>query len=371
MAIAVGLDIGSEAVRAAVVDVSKSAPVLKRFADMPLPPGSVVAGEIVDEGAVGEAIVALWKRAGLPKKRVVVGIANQRVIVRQVDVPHLEEEELVDALPFQVEDVIPIPVEEAVLDFVPLEEFNTPDGDLMLSILVVAAPREMVDSLVELVRGAGLQVASIDLQAFGLVRAAFGTDLTLGGEGPQGLLDIGATMSQIAVVRGGITRFVRVLPTGGQQFTDALVSAASLGREDAEELKRATGVSPEGFPAGDGDDVQAKQVLTRVADSLIEEVRGSVSYYLTQAGEHALDRLVVSGNGARLPHLANRVARTLGTRVEPVRVLDHVNLGRLRMTESQVLGLQPVLPAAVGLALWGSYVVPPTNRFAHAAGGSQ
>jgi type IV pilus assembly protein PilM len=368
MAIAVGLDIGSEAVRAAVVDAGKSVPVLKRFSDMPLPPGAVVAGEIVDEGAVGEAVAALWKRASLPKKRVTVGIANQRVIVRQVDVPHLEEAELIDALPFQVEDVIPIPVEEAVLDFVPLEEFNTPDGDLMLSILVVAAPRDMVDTLVELVRGAGLQMNSIDLQAFGLVRAAFGADLTLGGEGPQGLLDIGATMSQIAVVRGGITRFVRVLPTGGQQFTEALVSSLSLGREDAEEMKRSVGVNPEGFPDGDDEDVKARQILTRTADSLIEEVRGSVSYYLTQAGEHALDRLVVSGNGARLPHLANRVARSLGTRVEPVRVLDHVNLGRLRMTESEVLALQPVLPAAVGLALWGSYVVPPTNRFAHVAG---
>jgi hypothetical protein len=77
---------------------------------------------------------------------------------------------------------------------------------------------------------------------------------------------------------------------------------------------------------------------------------------------------VVAGNGARLPHLANRVARALGTRVEPVRVLDHVSVGRVRMTESQLLEFQPVLPAAVGLALWGSFVVPPGNRFAHVAG---
>jgi len=266
-----------------------------------------------------------------------------------------------------VEDVIPIPVEEAVLDFVPLEEFNTPDGDLMLSILVVAAPRDMVETLVGLVRSSGLQVQSIDLQAFGLVRAGFGADLMLGGAGPQGLLDIGTTMSQIAVVRGGIIRFVRILPTGGAQFTEALVSGMSISREDAEEMKRRVGVSPQGQPEGDGEDAAARQILTRTADALIEEIRGSVTYYLTQAGEHALDRLVVCGNGARLPHLANRVAAALGTRVEPVRVLDHVTLGRLRMTESEVLALQPVLPAAVGLGLWGSYVVPPTNRFAHVA----
>jgi type IV pilus assembly protein PilM len=367
MPVSVGLDIGTEAIRAAVVDVGKSSSVLRRFAEMPLPAGSVVAGDIVEPGAVQEAVAALWKRHRLPKKRVVIGIANQRVIVRQVDVPHLEEEELQEALPYQVQDVIPIPVEDTVLDYVPLEEFATPDGELMLSILVVAAQREMVEGLVDVARTAGLQVMSVDLQVFGLVRAAFGADLLLGGDGPQGLLDIGATMSQIAVVRGGIIRFVRILSSGGDSFTAGLASDLSIDREEAEDLKRRVGISPSGVPSGDEPDEVARRSLTRVGDELIEEIRGSVNYYLTQAGEPALDRLVVSGNGARLPHLANRVGRALSTRVDPVRVLDHVSVGRVQMTESQLLQLQPVLPAAVGLALWGSYIVPPSNRFAHVA----
>ena len=367
MAVAVGLDIGSEAVRAAVVESGKSTPVLRRFAEIPLPPGVVSAGEVSDAGAVGEAITALWKRHRLPRKNVIIGIANQRVIVRQVDVAHLEESELVDALPYQVQDAIPIPVEDAVLDYVPLEEFTTPEGDLMLSILVIAAQRDMVDGLVEIAAGAGLDVASIDLQAFGLVRAAFGTDLLLGGTGPQALLDIGGSMSQIVVVREGITRFVRILPLGGDQFTEALSSGLGMSHEDAEEFKRRVGVVPEGFPEGDDEESTGRRILTRSADSLIDEIRGSVNYYLTQAGESALERLVVSGNGARLPHLANRVGLALNAKVEPVRVLDHVSVGRIQMTESQLLDFQPVLPAAVGLALWGSYVVPPTNRFAHVA----
>ncbi len=367
MPVAVGLDIGTEAIRAAVVDVGKSSSVLRRFAEMPLPSGCVVAGDIVDAAAVAEAVSALWKRHRLPKKRVVIGIANQRVIVRQVDVPHLEDGELQEALPYQVQDVIPIPVEDTVLDYVPLEEFATPDGELMLSILVVAAQREMVEGLVDVARTAGLQVMSVDLQVFGLVRAAFGADLLLGGDGPQGLLDIGATMAQIAVVRGGIIRFVRILSTGGDAFTAGLAADLGIEREEAEDMKRRIGVSPSGSPSGDEPDDVARRSLTRIADELIEEIRGSVNYYLTQAGEPALDRLVVSGNGARLPHLANRVARALSTRVEPVRVLDHVSVGRVQMTESQLLQLQPVLPAAVGLALWGSYIVPPSNRFAHVA----
>jgi type IV pilus assembly protein PilM len=367
MALTVGLDIGSEAVRAALVETSKSGVELKRFGEVPLPPSVVSAGEIIDEGAVTEAVSALWKRYRLPKKRVVIGIANQRVIVRQVDVPHLEEDELAEALPFQVQDAIPIPIEEAVLDFVPLEEYTTPSGDLMLSILAVAAQRDMINGLVGIATNAGLSVLSIDLQAFGLVRAAFGADLLIGGDGPQGLLDIGSSMSQIAVVRGGITRFVRILPTGGAQFTESLMTGMSLNLEDAEELKRRVGVSISGAPEGDDEENLAKRILTRTADALIEEIRGSVNYYLTQAGEHALERLMVSGNGARLPHLANRVAKALTTEVHPVRVLDHVTVGRMQLTEEELLAYQPVLPAPVGLGMWGSFVVPPSNRYAHVA----
>ena len=143
MAVAVGLDIGSGAVRAAVIDTGKNSPVLRRFAEMPVAPGAVVAGEIVDAGAVTEAVTALWRRNKLPRKRVVIGLANQRVIVRQVDVPHLEESEMVEALPFQVQDAIPIPVEEAVLDYVPQEasEKKTPSGRSEWAVTLVRTPK--------------------------------------------------------------------------------------------------------------------------------------------------------------------------------------------------------------------------------------
>jgi Tfp pilus assembly PilM family ATPase len=132
---------------------------------------------------------------------------------------------------------------------------------------------------------------------------------------------------------------------------------------EAEDLKREVGVLPEGAPHGEDRVAQAREILTRVADALIEEVRGSISYYLTQSGEQGLERLVVAGNGARLPHLANRLGRSLGAAVEPARVLDHVNVGRIQMTESELLAYQPVLPASVGLGLWGQYVVPPAERY--------
>jgi type IV pilus assembly protein PilM len=363
MPVAIGLDIGTDAVRAAVVETGKDIPVLRRFGEMPLPEGATDAGDIVDAGAVAESVAALWKQLRLPRKKVVAGIANQRVIVRQIEVPALEGSEMAEALPYLAQDALPIPVEEAALDYVPVEEFSSQAGEPMLGVLVVAAPRDTVDAVLDVAERAGITLMAIDLQAFALVRGALGADLLLGVGGSQALVDIGGSITQIAVVRDGITRFVRILPTGGRQFTEALASGLSIDPAEADDLKREVGVTPEGAPHGDDRASQAAEILTTTADSLIDEVRGSISYYLGQVGEQALDRLLVAGNGARLPHLANRLGRSLGVAVEPARTLDHVNVGRVQMTEAELLAYQPVLPASVGLGLWGKFVVGPVGRY--------
>ena len=337
MAASVGLDIGTEAVRLAAVDGSRGRLILRRYGAMPLPEGAVVAGEVVDEGAVTEAVAALFKRVKVSRKRVVVGVANQRVIVRQVDVPQMAEAELIESLPFQVQDAIPIPVDEALLDYVPVEEFVTPEGEPMLSILVVAAQREMVDGITRVTDGAGVSLRALDLIPFALVRSVLGSDPGI--EGTEGVVDIGGSITQIVLVRNGVARFVRILPRGGEDFTTALADGLSIEREEAEALKRRVGVDPVGSPTtGEGDEDLARRLLTRQADAFVEEVRSSVDYHLSQGGSRAISRLVVAGNGARLPHLANRLGRALGARIEPARVLESVELGRVELSQEATSG---------------------------------
>lgn len=353
MAVNVGLDIGSTGVRAVALDTGKQPPVIRRIGQTDMPEGAVVAGEIVDNGAVIEAVKRLWKQSKLPKRRIVLGLANQRVIVRQVDVPRMSENELVEALPFQVQEHLPIPVEETFLDYVPVEEFTTPDGEPMLSILVVAAQRDMVNNLLQTVSDAGLSVTAVDLQSFGLIRALFYGDFEL--DSVTAVVDIGSGISQVVLVRGGEPRFVRLLQQGGSDFTEALVESLDLVWDDAEELKRRVGVSPvgeEGISADSDseEEVRARSILDRQADRFIDEVRGSVNFYLSQNDEPELGRVIVSGNGARLPHLANRLGSVLGAKIEPARVIEGLNTGKL--SEAEIAAMQPVIPVPVGLALW-------------------
>src|SRR5688500_4430119 len=109
----VGLDIGSFAVRAVELSLGGGQPTLERFAQVTLPPGAVRNGEVVDTGAVGSAVRRLWGQGGFRSKRVVVGVANQRVIVRQAELPAMSEADLQAALQFEAQDLIPIPIEDA------------------------------------------------------------------------------------------------------------------------------------------------------------------------------------------------------------------------------------------------------------------
>jgi type IV pilus assembly protein PilM len=351
MAINVGLDIGTSAVRAAVVQTGKGLPVLKRYGQVSLPVGAVTAGEIAEPSTVRDALTQLWKTAKLPRKRVIVGIANQRVIVRRVDVPYMSEEELRESLGYRAGEYIPIPIEEAILDFVPLEEFATSEGEAMLSVLVIAAQRDMANEVLEVLSGVGVRPMAIDLQAFALVRSVIGVGLDLS-DGARAIVNIGAGVTQVAIVRAGSVRFLRTVPIGGEAFTRTLAEALAVDFQEAERQKRKIGVTADGDPSTDPD--KGRKALTREADTLIEEVRGSIDYYRAESSGDQVTGVLISGNGARLPHLANRLGKSLDLQVEPVRVDrgDTIKIGKLGMSEAEFAQIQPVLPVAVGLGLW-------------------
>src|ERR1700730_13324951 len=124
----IGLDIGSHAVRAAEVKVDGHGTTLQRYAHVDLPPGAVADGEVVDATAVGSALRRLWAEGRFTQKRVIVGVSSQRAIVRQADVPAMTEDELRSALKFEAQDLIPIPAEEALLDFSIIDD-HVANGD--------------------------------------------------------------------------------------------------------------------------------------------------------------------------------------------------------------------------------------------------
>ena len=237
-----GLDIGTSGVRAAEITTSKGGATLERFGQVALPAGAVRDGEVIDADAVAAAVKQLWAQAKFSTKKVIVGVANQKVVVRQVDLPWLPVGELRKSLAFQVQDYIPMPVEQAILDFHPLEEFTNDAGGRMLRVLLVAAARDMVGSALAAVEKAGLQPSMVDLTSFAVLRSQVTASSGFAVEA-EALVDVGASVTNIVVHQSGVPRFVRILLMGGSDITEAVAERLGVPAEEAEAVKQSAGLA--------------------------------------------------------------------------------------------------------------------------------
>lgn len=348
---AIGLDIGTSGVRAAHVSLARRPATLEKFGQVPLPPGAVRDGEVQDGGVVAQAISHLWREGRFRSKKVVVGVANQKVIVRPVDLPSMDEQELRGAIQFQVQEYIPLPVEEAILDFQILEEFVTEGGERMMRVLLVAAQKDMINEFVGAVTRAGLDPVAVDLISFALVRSLGepGGAFEAPGAG-EAIIDIGAGVTNIAVHERGVPRFVRTLLIGGNTLTDALAARLGVSFEDAENIKRRMGLAGTPEEAAAASEA-APRILEERATAFVDEVRGSINYYLAQAEATRISRVVLSGGGSKLANLPSRLANALRIPVEQGRVLQKVRVGKIGLSEAQLVEAEPLMGAAAGLAM--------------------
>jgi type IV pilus assembly protein PilM len=346
MASVIGLDIGTSAVRAVQLATGRGVATVERLGQVLLPAGAVRDGEIADTDAVSEAIRLLWSQYGLKGKKVALGVANQQVVVRQVDLPYLPEDELRASLPFQVQEYIPIPIEQTTLDCSILEHFENSDGQRFSRVLVVAAQTEMVNSILSVVKAAKLQPVLLDLDAFAMLRALAPQDALEDGRGEL-LIGIGASVTNIVIHQGGIPRFVRVLLMGGHAITEALMSTADMTFEEAEEAKLRSGLVVDEFSFGD----EEATVIADRANRFVDEIRGSIDYYNAQADSVQVRRAVVTGGGSRLQNLTTRLSEALRMPVDVGRPFQHLKIGKVGLDEAQLEEAEHFLAVAVGLAL--------------------
>ena len=366
----IGLDIGTNAVTAAEV-VAGSPIRLTAFGQVALPRDAMIEGEIANDVAVTEAIKRLRAEVGLRKAPVRIGIASPRLVVRQIEMPVMSRADLQGALRFQIQDLIPIPVNEAVVDFAILDEVTTyanagdpdatptlspsvnSDGDPVMRVLLAAAQQSSVLRLVEAVEHAGLPVESVDLIPLALVRS-LGAYATADG-GAEGIVSIGGGVSCVVVHEGGIPRFVRVLGTGGRALTDAISVSLEASPDLAESLKRQIGV------VSDDAVSQAKAAIERPLAMLLDEIRSSLDYYRNQPGAARLSRVQLTGGGAQLHGVRERLSGLLAVTVDRADPRARLSVGDIGFTVEELPRLDPYLAAAVGLAIGDDARTPIIN----------
>ena len=358
----VGLDIGTDHIRVAQVVPRGSSFALTGYGMIGIPMGAVAEGEIVDAEAVATAIRELWRRSGIKTKNVVIGVSNQKVVVRLIDMQYMERTELAGAIQYQAQDYIPIPVEDAILDFQVIGDYMTSSDEHMMEVLLVAAQRDMIGSSVAAVEAAGLKLQQIDVTTFAIVRGLLGvTPSVLPDESAEGeaigVIHITSGITNIAVVEKGVPRFTRVSSLAGNEFTQAIANVLNLTFDEAEDLKIQVGlpdveqhIAPE-VPGVDPQRAQmAQDALEREVSKFIAEVRRSLDYYLTQATQvRTIRRILLTGSGAQLRNLAGYLEKGLQAEVVLADPLAQVQVaaGIQQMVTEDRMGCC----AAIGLAL--------------------
>jgi type IV pilus assembly protein PilM len=342
----VGLDIGSTAVRAAEMAIGSDLPTVLRAAQVALPPGAVELGEVRQPEMVTDALKELWSRGGFKSREVLLGAGNQRIVVREVTLPFLPEKELRASLGFQVQEFIPMPVDEAVLDYDPIAEFDQ-DGRQMIQILLVAAQRAMVDLIVHAATAARLEPVGLDLIPFALVRAVGSGDagMDLESTGDEAVIDIGAHVTNICVHARQVVRFVRILPSGGRDITVAIARGLGIEDEEAEKLKR--GEEVQGLDVAEG-----KRLALSRAASFVDEIRSSLEFYTAQAQAARVGRVLITGGGSKLEGLLELLRERIPVSVERGQVFLRVK-SQLDLQPDALAEAEPVLAAAVGLGIPG------------------
>jgi type IV pilus assembly protein PilM len=306
----VGLDIEPGYVTA--VQTTAGRVTVERAAYAPLAPGVVRDGEVVDVDTLAEVLRKLFDEHKL-SKRVRVGVANQRIVMRTIDLPPLTDpKQLEAAVRFQAQDHIPMPLDQAVLEHQALGTVDTPDGP-RTRVVLVAARRDMVSRLIDATTRAGLRPHGIDLSAFAMIRALYRPEAT----GTTVYVNVGG-ITNLAIANGTTCVFTRVIPYGMESVAGELAERRGLTVEHAHGWLKHVGLEA-AVDELEGDSeiiVEARSILGERVRRIGDEVRNSLDFHVMQEGSNSVERVVVTGPAVAIPGFADQIGQQIGLPLE-------------------------------------------------------
>ena len=336
---AIGIDIGSRSIKMAEVVMRSGMPFMKKMAVFVVPDSVMKDGVIVDEALLAETLQRMASRNGFSGRQVAAALGGRSLFIREVMFPRMSEAELRQAIRWDLDKYVPFSPDQLYFDF-----WVTGPGltEFEVRVLLVAVPRDVTDALVRVLNKAGLKPVAIDIEPLAIQRTVpDATDCML--------INSGAAVSQVTLFQNGSPVFTRNIPIGGNQFTETVMEGFEIGREEAELLKQKDNDFLDIAGSDDNKEIVKKQ-MDRIVGELAGEVRRTLEYYQAQNRSVNISRIIITGGGAKLAMLPEKLAQILDLPVtmhDPLALLElpaSFNLQYLR-------GVGPQMSVAVGLAM--------------------
>lgn len=335
----VGIDIGSSSVKLVQLSADKESFKLLNLGIVPLPHEAIVDNSLMDTAAVVQAVRNLVASLGIKTRDVACSISGNAVIIRKILLPAMTSEELEDQISWEAEQYIPFDIKDVYVDFQILGA-DPADPD-RIQVLLVASKRDIVNAYVSIFSEAGLNLAVMDVDAFA-VQNAF--ELNYGeSDLVRALVNVGAGIMNINVVRNGSTLFTRDVQMGGHQYTEEIRKQLGLNSEEAEAAK---------MLAGSLSDPLLKEVIERTNESLAQEIRRSMDFYnSTAANDERIAAISISGGCSKIYGLQDAVRARLGMEVELLDPFARLRYDEKTFDPEYLKEIAPLMAVGVGLAM--------------------
>lgn len=335
-----GLDIGSSSIKLVQIKEHRGRHTLQKFGVKELEPEVIVDGTVMDEGRVVSAIKELLAEHHVKLKQVAISISGHAVIIKKISLPPMPDEELDGQVKLAAEQYIPFDINEVNLDFHVLPPSENAEEQGEMSIVLVAAKKDKINELTELVKAAGLTPVVMDVDAFA-IENMYGVTNPASQDDTTTLVNIGASVMNVNIVRGGVSLFTRDIPLGGNRYSEAVQREMGVSFEEAEQLKKS-----------DRDDDQSlAAVMESVNAEVASEIARTIDYFKTTSSDGDITRVLLCGGGAKVKGLAQQLHDRMHVEVEIANPFSEIDTSMCNVDPDRLAEMGPLAAVGVGLAL--------------------
>lgn len=348
----IGLDVGSHAIKLVEIDHDKKGRILRNFGIIGLPPDAIVEGAIKEMEIVSSAIKTLFRNLKVKNKNVATSISGYSVIVKKIEMSERAESELEDTIQSEAEQYIPFDINDVNLDYDILStdsqlvlhtegQGEKPSGGKM-AVMLVAAKKDIVEDYVTLLQLSGLNPAILDVDAFALQNAF---ELSVGeSEGCYALINVGAEELGINAIKNGVSMFSRDSLYGGNEITEAIMSAFDVDFQEAEKIKL-------GGKKLENEKSALEEIFTSVISEWTQEIKRALDFLATTYPEENIEKIMLSGGSSRIPGFQKYLELETGLPVEELNPFASLIINEKTFDSKYLSYMASQAGVAVGLAL--------------------
>jgi type IV pilus assembly protein PilM len=335
----IGIDIGSSSVKLVQIRCLKDAYQLLNVGIVPLPPEAIVDNTLIDSSSIVTALKNLVASLGVKVKDVACSISGNSVIIRKITLPAMPVEELEDQITWEAEQYIPFDINDVNMDF----QILSPDSidPAKMNVLLVASKKDIINDYVTVFNEAAMQLSVVDVDSFA-VQNAFEINHDVGPDEVVALINIGANIMNINIVKDGITLLTRDVQMGGNLYTEEIQKQMGLSSAEAESAK---------ILARETHNSALLDVLGKVNDTITQEIRRSLDFYNSTANEDRTTRIFVSGGGSKVYNLNETVGEKLSLPVETINPFAKLRYNEKDFDPEYLQEIGPLMAVSIGLAI--------------------